>query len=107
MKICKIVVTVPTSHASAVRKAAGEAGAGQLGNYSHASFSVRGTGRFLPGENANPAIGFKGKHEEVDEERIEWTCEYENVETIVEAIRKTHPYEEPAIDVYFLDRLTF
>jgi hypothetical protein len=105
MKLVKIIVTVPESHADAVRKAAGEMGAGALGNYSHASFSVKGVGRFIPEENARPAIGRIGALEEVVEERIEWTCEAKKAQAVVEAIRAVHPYEEPAIDVYPLEAL--
>lgn len=105
MKLLKIVTTVPVSDADAVRKAAGDAGAGKLGNYSHASFSVKGAGRFLPHEGAHPAIGTVGKYEEVPEERIEWTCEHAAAKKIIEAIRAAHPYEEPVIDVYPLETL--
>jgi len=103
MKFFKIVTTTPISNAEAIRKAAGDAGAGTLGNYSHTSFSSRGVGRFLPKERAHPAIGSVGAHEEVEEERIEWTCAHDKAQTVVEAIRKAHPYEEPVIDVYPLE----
>ena len=43
-----LVIYVPTDAAPAVRQAIGEAGAGRLGNYSHCSFSLDGTGRFTP-----------------------------------------------------------
>ncbi len=96
----KLVVTVPVGDADKVRQAIGEAGGGKVGNYSFCSFSVRGTGRFLPGEGAHPAIGEVGKPEEVEEERIEVNCADELVAGVVSAIRRAHPYEEPAIDVY-------
>jgi hypothetical protein len=98
----KIVVTVPIEGADKVRQAVGEAGGGKIGNYSFCSFSVRGIGRFLPEEGANPSIGNVGKLEEVIEERIEITCNDEDVASVTTAIRKSHPYEEPAIDVYVL-----
>ena len=59
----KIVVTVPVESADNVRQVIGEAGGGKIGNYSFCSFSVRGIGRFLPGEGAHPAIGEVGKLE--------------------------------------------
>lgn len=105
MKLLKIVTTVPVSHADHVRKAAGDAGAGTLGNYSHASFSSKGTGRFLPFEGAHPAVGSVGKYEEVAEERIEWTCASGKAAEVVAAIRTAHPYEEPVIDVYPLEKI--
>ncbi len=99
-QLVKIVVTVPEASADKVRRAIGEAGGGALGNYSHASFSSKGVGRFLPGKGAKPAIGKVGKLEEVAEERIEVTCERSKMDAVVKAIRRNHPYEEPAIDVY-------
>lgn len=98
----KIVVTVPVAAADKVRQAIGEAGGGKVGNYSFCSFSVRGVGRFLPGEGAHPAIGEVGKLEEVEEERIEVNCADDLVASVITAIRAAHPYEEPAIDVYSL-----
>ncbi len=98
----KIVVTVPVGSADKLRQAIGEAGGGKMGNYSFCSFSVRGVGRFLPGDGAHPAIGEVGKPEEVEEERIEVNCADELVAGVVSAIRAVHPYEEPAIDVYLL-----
>jgi len=56
-------------------------------------------GRFKPLEGAKPSIGEVGKLEEVEEEQIETTCLREKLKDVVAAIRKVHPYEEPAIDV--------
>lgn len=99
----KIVVTVPVKDADKVRLAIGEAGGGKVGKYSFCSFSTRGVGRFIPGEGAHPAIGEVGNPEEVEEERIEVTCDDTLVANVVSAIRTAHPYEEPVIDIYSLD----
>lgn len=96
----KIVITAPLVEADAVRRAIGEAGGGKAGKYTFCSFSVRGVGRFLPGVGAQPAIGEVGKLEEVEEERIEVTCDDDLVAAVVTAIRSAHSYEEPAIDIY-------
>jgi hypothetical protein len=101
----KVVVTVPENEADKLREAIGNAGGGKVGNYTHCSFSVKGTGRFLPVDGAKPAIGQVGQPEEVAEERIEITCDSKNVKAVVAAIRETHSYEEPAIDVYELTQL--
>lgn len=96
----KVVVTVPESHADQVREALGKAGAGQIGSYSSCSFSSKGIGRFRPNDQANPFIGQKGVLEEVVEERIEVTCAASLLKQVLRALRKAHPYEEPAIDLY-------
>ena len=96
----KIVVYVPATHAEAIRIALGDAGAGKIGDYAYTSFSVKGIGRFIPLETAHPAIGEIGKMEEVIEERIETACYKKDLEKIITAVKKVHPYEEVAIDVY-------
>ena len=98
----KVVVYVPVQNADVVRDAMAAAGAGKIGNYSSCSFSVIGKGRFLPLDGANPTIGTVGKLEEVEEERIEITCEKETLTDILEAMKAAHPYEEVAYDVYDL-----
>lgn len=96
----KIVVYVPGSHADKLRDAIGSAGAGRIGNYSHCTFTIKGTGRFKPEEGANPTIGSVGNLEEVAEDRIETICSGEKLQAVLKAIREVHPYEEPATDVY-------
>ncbi len=98
----KIVTFVPIQEADKMRKAMGDAGAGVLGNYHHASFSTRGTGRFIAGRGAHPTIGEIGKLEEVEEEKIEVICEKEKIKDVVSAIKRNHPYEEIPIDFFEL-----
>lgn len=98
--LVKIVVTVPENDADKLREAIGNAGGGRVGDYTYCSFSSKGTGRFLPGDGAHPAIGEVGKLEQVIEERIEITCDTNKLDDVVKAIRQAHPYEEPAIDIY-------
>lgn len=100
----KIVVFAPVKHADVVRKALGDAGAGEIGKYSHCSFSSRGIGRYKPLEGARPAIGEVGKLEEVEEERIEVVCPKNRAKEVIAAMKKVHPYEEVAFDIYPLIR---
>jgi hypothetical protein len=100
MKTYKIVVFVPEADGEAVRMAMGEAGAGRIGNYDYCSFTSKGTGRFRPLDGALPAIGEVGRLEDVGEERIETHCSDERLKAVLAAIRRVHPYEEPAIDIY-------
>jgi hypothetical protein len=106
MKRYKVVVFVPEADGEALRQAMGDAGAGRIGNYSHCSFTVRGVGRFKPLAGANPSIGQVGKPEAVEEERIEMVCDEDGLGDVLAAIRRAHPYEEPAIDVYALEAIT-
>ena len=78
----------------------GDAGAGRIGDYGHCSYSVDGVGRYKPTEGAKPFIGEIGKLEEVKEERIECVCEKDRAKKVIKAIKKVHPYEEVALDIY-------
>ena len=99
-KNVKIVVFVPLTHCDIVRKAIGDADGGIIGNYSHCSFSSRGIGRFKPNKKANPHIGKANKLEQVEEEKIEFICPRKTAKKIIEAMKKVHPYEEIAFDIY-------
>lgn len=96
----KIVTFVPLENADAVRDALGNAGAGQIGEYSFCSYTVKGVGRFLPSDNANPHIGESGKLKAVEEERIEVVCDRDKAKQVIVAMKSTHPYEEVAFDIY-------
>jgi hypothetical protein len=87
-------------------EALGAAGAGRVGNYSHCSSVVKSIGQFKPLAGAHPAIGKVGELESVVEDRIETWCDKEDLSKVVEAIKKAHPYEEPVIDVYLLEKIT-
>ncbi len=67
----KWVIFVPAENADAVREAMFAAGAGHIGDYSHCSWSVSGTGQFLPQDGASPTIGSVGTVERVPEDRVE------------------------------------
>lgn len=95
----KWVIFVPPASAAAVRSAVFAAGAGQIGDYSCCSWSVAGTGQFLPGDGANPAIGTVGTVELVAEDRVESIAPASARAAVLAALRAAHPYEEPAFDV--------
>ncbi|HZA08500.1 Nif3-like dinuclear metal center hexameric protein [Mycobacterium sp.] len=98
----KWVVFVPPQNADAVREAMFGAGAGRIGDYSHCSWSVTGTGQFLPRDGASPAIGSVGTVERVSEDRVEVIAPVSMRAAVLAAMRSAHPYEEPAFDVFAL-----
>jgi len=98
----KLVVFVPVKSAAKVSNAVFAAGAGAIGNYSHCGFGAEGTGSFLPHEGARPAIGKKGKLEKVEEIRFETIVPADKLDGVVAAMKKAHPYEMPAFDVFKL-----
>src|SRR5437899_9691223 len=107
MRQCKIVVFVPEADLAQVSDAMFQAGAGRIGEYSQCSFRLAGTGTFFGSDAANPAIGQKGRREEVSECRLEVLCPESHLQSVVAAMRQAHSYEEPAYDVYPLQPATF
>ena len=95
----KIFVTIPVENVEEVRIAVCNAGAGIIGNYSFCTSSTKTLGTFIPNNNANPYIGESNKLEYVDEEKLEFVCSIDKVKDVISELRKTHPYEEPAIDI--------
>jgi hypothetical protein len=98
----KLVVFVPREALDAVRNALFEAGAGRIGKYEHCSWYTQGTGTFVGGEGTTPARGEPGREQRVMELRLETVFPEERQEEVVAALRRAHPYEEPAFDVYAL-----
>ena len=96
----KLVVFVPPDALDAVRDAVFEAGAGRIGEYERCSWYAEGTGTFLPGDAANPAIGEAGREERRPELRLETVYPVGRGEDVLRALRTAHPYEEPAFDLY-------
>lgn len=94
-----LITYVPTDDAERVRLALGEAGAGAIGDYSGCAWSVSGTGEFTPHVGAAPAVGQVGEHTSVPETRIEMVLRPARRAPVLEALRRAHPYEEPAFSI--------
>jgi hypothetical protein len=95
----KLVVFTPRDVAEKVADAMFAAGAGRIGNYTSCSFRSPGTGTFFGEEGANPTVGQPGQLEQADEVRIETILPITRVEQVIAALKKSHPYEEPAFDL--------
>ncbi len=98
----KLVVFVPPEALEPVREALFAAGGGRIGNYERCSWYCEGTGTFRALPGADPAVGEVGREERVVEHRLETVFPEERQAEIVAALRRSHPYEEPAFDVYAL-----
>ena len=100
--LIKLVTFVPHDHLSSVQDALFSNGAGQIGDYSDCSFSLKGTGTFFGNENSSPAIGESGKRESAEESRLEVVCNKYILNELVSVLLNAHPYEEVAYDCYEL-----
>lgn len=98
----KICVFIPASHLDQVKSAMFNAGAGRIGNYDQCSWQTLGTGQFRPLDKSNPYLGEIGKVENVEEYKIEMICSNDRLKNTIKAMKKVHPYEEPAFDVWQL-----
>lgn len=98
----KLVVFVPSEARDMMIDALSAVGAGLIGNYERCAYFGEGTGTFIGREGMNPAVGESGKQEEVAETRIEMFVEDGIRSKVEDALRKTHPYEEPAFDWFKL-----
>jgi hypothetical protein len=96
----KLIVFVPPEALESLRDALFAAGAGRIGDYERCSWYAEGTGTFLGGADTSPAVGEPGREERVPELRLETVFPDELQETVLAALRRAHPYEEPAFDVY-------
>jgi len=96
----KLVVFVPAGDLEEVSRAMFDAGAGVIGEYRDCSFRVAGTGSFFGSEASHPTVGQASRREEVEEFRLEVLCPRARLDGVLEAMRRAHSYEEPAIDIY-------
>lgn len=98
--LIKLVTFCPVAHADHVRVALFEAGAGFIGNYDQCSFNSEGTGTFRPSVKTNPFVGVHDVLHKEPEMRIEVILPLQSEKKVVEALLRTHPYEEVAYDIY-------
>lgn len=99
----KIVVFVPVDYVEKITDSMAMAGAGKIGEYDYCSFRTSGIGTFKGSNFSKPFIGTPGEFEKVEEVRLEMIFPEWKLKDVINAMRSTHPYEEPAYDVYPLD----
>ncbi|MGZ3900031.1 MAG: Nif3-like dinuclear metal center hexameric protein, partial [Bacteroidia bacterium] len=98
----KLVTYVPETHHQKVLETLFEAGCGNIGNYDSCSFNLKGTGTFKGNEDSRPFLGEPGKLSVEQEVRIETIFESHRESGVLSALFGSHPYEEPAFDIYSL-----
>lgn len=93
---------VPIQYKEEVRNALFQAGAGSIGFYDECCFCVEGEGSFRPLDGAQPFLGKQGNREYVQETMISVVFETYKENRVINALKKSHPYEEVAYQVYSL-----
>ena len=99
----KLSFFVPEEDLEQLKTAVFSTGAGRIGNYDSCCWQVLGLGQFRPLEGSDPHIGQQGEVETVAEWKVELVCSDELIHQAVVAMKKAHPYEEPAYDVWKLE----
>ena len=96
----KLATYIPEFALTSTKSALFEAGAGRLGNYDRCSWQVLGEGQFRPLRGSNPSLGEEGSLEVIAEWKLEILVEKTVLNDVIAALKKAHPYEEPAYEVY-------
>lgn len=96
----KLCVFIPESHLESVKQALFAAGAGRIGDYEHCCWQVAGQGQFRPMPGSAPFLGQHGELETVAEYKVEMVVADSLISGVLAALKRSHPYEEPAFDVY-------
>jgi dinuclear metal center YbgI/SA1388 family protein len=103
--LLKVQTYVPRANTEDVAGAMFSAGAGNIGSYESCSFRNSGTGTFKAGDNANPHVGEIGKIHFEEEDQLMVVVHKHKLNAVVSAMKKAHPYEEVAYDVFELQNL--
>lgn len=96
----KLVTFVPSDYRDGIIDALAEAGCGTIGLYRRCAFYSSGHGTYEPQEGASPLIGEVGTRETADEIRVEMLVPSNAKYDAIKALRESHPYDEPAFDLY-------
>lgn len=99
----KICFYVPITHAEEVKNNMFANGAGKIGNYACCSWQTFGEGQFMPLANSHAFIGEIDTLEKISELKIEMVCEDMYIRRVIDALKTSHPYEEPAYQVWRLE----
>ncbi len=95
----------PDSDAQRLKDLLWEAGAGNIGNYSHCSFSTIGLGTFMGNDYSKPSLGQRNVLHTEKEEKIEMILPSYLQNKILNTLFSEHPYEEVAYEIHLLDNI--
>jgi len=99
-KLYKLSVFIPKGYLKTVRDVLFKYGNPKIGNYENCSFETKGKGSFKALEGSNPFIGEPLKTTFTDESKLELLIEEKFIKKTIDEMKKVHPYEEAAFDLY-------
>ena len=95
----KLEVYAPEESVDELLAALASTHAGEIGRYDHCATIIPVQGTWRPLEGAEPALGTAGELYSGSEVKLEVLCREEYLLEAVQAVRDTHPYEEPVINI--------
>ncbi len=98
MTFCKLEIFIPENFLPALQKTLCELDAGHIGKYDCCLSYSHVVGVWRPLEGTHPYSGEVGVVSQEKELKVEVTCNLEDLDTIIAAIKAIHPYEEPVIN---------
>ena len=102
---CKVEIFIPESHLPLLQETLRECDAGHIGNYDSCMSYSRVVGTWRPLSGTHPYSGTHGEISAEEEIKAEVTCRVDEVDRVIMAVKKIHPYEEPVINVIPLLRI--
>ncbi|WP_295162030.1 cytochrome C biogenesis protein [uncultured Brachyspira sp.] len=99
IKKIKIETYIPEEYTQKLREALNNIGALGKGNYDNVMSVSKITGYWRPLKNANPFNGNINEISKANEDKIEFSADIKNIESIIKTIKEIHPYEEPVINI--------
>jgi len=99
----KICFYVPPSFANILKNNLFSKGAGKIGHYCCCSWETLGEGQFMPLFGSHPFVGRQDQLEKITELKIEMVCDDIYIQDVILELKKSHPYEEPAYQVWKLE----
>ncbi|WP_345980621.1 NGG1p interacting factor NIF3 [Sulfurimonas sp. HSL3-2] len=101
----KLNFFVPAEDKERVKEALFSIGVGRYENYECCSFETLGHGQFKPVNGADPYIGELDRLEVVEEYKVEMICKDELIKKALVVLKKVHPYEEVAYEVFRMEEI--
>ena len=101
----KLRVNIPKEDKEDLKEGLSRGGVGNQGDYSECFFEYPVTGQFRPNEDANPHIGTNNTLEIVDEYIVEAVFDSGKQDEVIDALLKSHPYEEPAFGIFTINNV--
>lgn len=98
-KYLKIEVFIPKENLVELANSLNEKDILRDGNYDYVFATTNVTGSFRPLEGANPHIGKIGEVSQVEEVKLEFRINRDDLDEFKRTIELIHPYEEPVVNI--------